>query len=172
MTFSWPQQKSFVSRCRSDPILSHSGGSGNENKNELFPLPTIIVNSGKSTSGFKTGIHKGRRRRLGVRSRRIGKALTKTRLDQRLCAVRILIVIVVTFAVLNLPFHVRKLCLNYLPSYNPDSDINHLMTPFTFLMMYANCAINPILYAFLNKRFRRSLFDFLSWRRPRCCMPL
>ena len=92
---------------------------------------------------------------------------TRIQLNQRLHAIRVLIVIVVTFAVLNLPFHVRKLCLNYLPSYDADSDVNHLLTPLTFLLMYANCAISPILYAFLNKRFRQSFLDLIFMRQRR-----
>ena len=86
-------------------------------------------------------------------------------LKQRLHAVRILILIVLTFALLNLPYHIRKLCLNYLPSYDADSDTNHFLTPLTFLLMYSNCAVNPILYGFFSGRFRQSFCDLLRCRR-------
>ena len=99
--------------------------------------------------------------------RRLHSNAARTQLNQRLYAIRVLIVIVLTFALLNLPFHVRKLCLNYLPSYDADSDVNHLLTPLTFLLMYANCAISPILYAFLNKKFRQSFVDLIFLRRRR-----
>ena len=85
--------------------------------------------------------------------------LRRIRYKQRKNVVRMFISIVITFAVLNLPFHVRKLCINYLPSFDLASDMSTLIAPITFLLMYANCAINPILYAFMSKHFRTSLKD-------------
>ena len=78
-----------------------------------------------------------------------------------------LVVIVLTFALLNLPFHVRKLCINYLPSFDLTSDTSTFIAPLTYLLMYGNCALNPILYAFFSKQFRSSLRDLLRCQRRR-----
>ena len=93
--------------------------------------------------------------------------LSHIRYKQRQTVVRMLVVIVVTFALLNLPFHLRKLCINYLPSFDLASDTSNFIAPLTYLLMYGNCALNPILYAFFSKQFRSSLRDLLRCRRRR-----
>ena len=85
-------------------------------------------------------------------------------LKSRQAVIRVLIAIVATFAICNLPFHLRKICQYYVRSYDFGSDLSYLVTAFTFLLMYTNCAINPILYAFLSKSFRSSLQDVLRLR--------
>ena len=72
-------------------------------------------------------------------------------LRSRESAIRVLIIIVVTFAVCSFPYHLRRICLYYVSSYDISSSFNQLLTPVTFLLMYANCAVNPVLYAFLSK---------------------
>ena len=82
----------------------------------------------------------------------------------RKSAVRMLIIIVVTFAACNFPYHLRRLFQYYVRSYDISSSFNQLLTPITFLLMYANCAVNPIFYAFLSKRFRSSFRDLLKFK--------
>ena len=160
---SWPccHSESHMSRSSSNPLLSahnylprkdgHIHGAENFGKAVKVKRTSETLIS--STNGHGT-----------LRQLQSNNA-ARIQLNQRLHAIRVLIVIVVTFAVLNLPFHVRKLCLNYLPSYDADSDVNHLLTPLTFLLMYANCAISPLLYAFLSKKFRQSFLDLIFMRR-------
>ena len=155
---------SCLSRSRSDPGLNFNNSpwkQGHIYKSEEAGKTVIPERHGETLISST-----GARRRLHSNAARI-------QLNQRLDAIRMLIVIVVTFAVLNVPFHVWKLCLNYLPSFDADSDLNHFLTSLTFLLMYGNCAISPILYAFLNKKFRQSFVDLIfkrRWRKMRQTM--
>uniref|UniRef100_A0A914S1L9 G-protein coupled receptors family 1 profile domain-containing protein n=1 Tax=Parascaris equorum TaxID=6256 RepID=A0A914S1L9_PAREQ len=45
--------------------------------------------------------------------------------------------------------------------------LSALIQPVTFLLMFLNSAINPLLYAFLSKRFRIAIADMLCCRRER-----
>ena len=80
-------------------------------------------------------------------------------LDDQSIPFRMLMIIVATFAVLNLPYHVQKLCINF---FDIDSETNKLLAPVTFLLMYINCAINSIVYAFSSKAFRTNSREFWS----------
>lgn len=85
--------------------------------------------------------------------------------------INMLVVVVVSFAACSLPFHTRKMLQYYWASYNHNSDASYILTPVTFLLMYANSAVNPILYTFMSRKFRTSSRDLLTCRlwqaRPR-----
>lgn len=53
-------------------------------------------------------------------------------------------------------------------SYNGASNFNALLTPLTFLVSYFNSAINPLLYAFLSRNFRKGMRELLlcSFKKP------
>jgi 7 transmembrane receptor (rhodopsin family) len=78
-------------------------------------------------------------------------------LGARRKVIRLLIALVVSFAVCVLPYHVRILWLTFgtpmLESWQS------LIPPLTFIMYYLNSALNPILYAFLSNKFRSCLVD-------------
>lgn len=102
-----------------------------------------------------------RRMRI-IRSSKYGSGA----LQSRRRIIRMLIVVVLAFALCHLPFHARKVWQYWSPKwfqYQAGSDFSNLFTPLTFLIMYANSAINPILYAFMSKKFRMSFKDLL------CC---
>ena len=89
-------------------------------------------------------------------------------LKSRQTVVRLLLVLVTSFALCNFPYHLRKICQYFLPRYSVQGYFNQIFTPLTFILMYTNCAINPILYAFMSKAFRQSLKECLrlkGWRR-------
>lgn len=46
-------------------------------------------------------------------------------------------------------------------SYNGASNFNALLTPITFLVSYFNSAINPLLYAFLSRNFRKGMREII-----------
>lgn len=69
--------------------------------------------------------------------------------------IKMLIIVVCAFAICHLPWHVRKMWQNWSENYHGDSNFSALLTPLTFLSQYMNSAINPLLYAFLSKNFRR-----------------
>ena len=99
---------------------------------------------------------------LRVKDERQGQVLRS-----RQSAIRMLILIVITFAVCNFPYYLRRICQYYVSSYDISSSFNQFLTPITFLLMYTNCAVNPILYAFLSKNFRTSFKDLLKLRLKR-----
>lgn len=77
--------------------------------------------------------------------------------------IRMLIVVVLTFALCNLPYHARKMWQYWSSDYDGGSDFSSLFTPVTFLIMYFNSGINPILYAFMSRNFRKGMKELL------CC---
>ncbi|XP_036321871.1 uncharacterized protein LOC118735937 [Rhagoletis pomonella] len=81
--------------------------------------------------------------------------------------VRMLIIFVLTFALCNLPYHARKMWQYWSRSYRGDSNFNALLTPLTFLVTYFNSGINPLLYAFLSRNFRKGMKELLlcTWKK-------
>ncbi|XP_034234246.1 trissin receptor-like [Thrips palmi] len=82
-------------------------------------------------------------------------------LKARRGVVRMLIVVVLTFAICNLPYHARKMWQYWSASYEGDSSFSSLFTPATFLLTYFNSGINPLLYAFLSRNFRKGMRELL-----------
>ncbi|XP_064120870.1 trissin receptor-like [Macrobrachium nipponense] len=78
--------------------------------------------------------------------------------------IKMLIMVVLSFAGCSLPFHARKMLQYYWSNYNHNSTASYIMTPITFLLMYANSAVNPILYTFMSRKFRTSSRDLLTCR--------
>ncbi|CAK1549898.1 unnamed protein product [Leptosia nina] len=87
--------------------------------------------------------------------------LSRNVLRARRGVVRMLIVVVLTFAICNLPFHARKMWQYWSSGYQGTSDFSALLTPLTFLITYFNSGINPLLYAFLSKNFRKGMRELL-----------
>lgn len=50
---------------------------------------------------------------------------------------------------------------NRSDSYNGGSNFMSILTPLTFLVSYTNSAINPLLYAFLSRNFRKGMRELL-----------
>uniref|UniRef100_A0A914QDQ3 G-protein coupled receptors family 1 profile domain-containing protein n=1 Tax=Panagrolaimus davidi TaxID=227884 RepID=A0A914QDQ3_9BILA len=84
--------------------------------------------------------------------------------DSRKRVIKLVVVIVSCFALLSLPRYLyltwsvwrdtnAPRCLNCLSA---------LIQPTTFLLLFINSGINPILYAFLSQRFRKAITDTLS----------
>ncbi|XP_055307119.1 trissin receptor [Sitodiplosis mosellana] len=75
--------------------------------------------------------------------------------------VRMLIIVVLTFAICNLPLHARKLWQYMSINYHGESNFSALLTPITFLISYFNSAFNPLLYAFLSRNFRKGMREII-----------
>jgi hypothetical protein len=77
--------------------------------------------------------------------------------------IRMLIVVVLAFAICNLPYHARKMWQYWSHDYDGGSTFSSLFTPLTFLVTYFNSGINPLLYAFMSRNFRKGMRELL------CC---
>ncbi|CAH2104644.1 unnamed protein product [Euphydryas editha] len=87
--------------------------------------------------------------------------LSRNVLRARRGVVRMLIVVVLTFALCNLPFHARKMWQYWSSGYQGAGNFSALLTPLTFLISFFNSGINPLLYAFLSKNFRKGMRELL-----------
>ena len=125
-----------------------SSSKGRNNMNHV-PVSSII----RSGSG-------------GVKAVRfIEKSAEKTEnaLVARRRVIRLLIAVVLTFAICVLPSHLYHL---YILFGNPDISssitIHKILPTVVYLILYSNSALNPILYAFLSDNFRKSLKELLK----------
>ena len=125
-----------------------SSSKGRNNMNHV-PVSSII----RSGSG-------------GVKAVRfIEKSAEKTEnaLVARRRVIRLLIAVVLAFAVCVLPSHLYHL---YILFGNPDISssitIHKILPTVVYLILYSNSALNPILYAFLSDNFRKSLKELLK----------
>ena len=91
---------------------------------------------------------------------------TKCKQDNVLLArrrvIRLLIVVIVSFATCVLPYHIRVLWQTWD---QPDPSFwRVLISPITFVFYYLNSGLNPLFYAFLSDRFRECLIDVVTCR--------
>ncbi|XP_034256149.1 QRFP-like peptide receptor [Thrips palmi] len=78
---------------------------------------------------------------------------------------RILLVLAVLFAMCWLPYNVTMLAMDLLGLETQQWLLTLL--PFTLLLGHCNSAINPLLYCFMTRNFRRTVRGLLTRRRPR-----
>jgi len=88
----------------------------------------------------------------------------QTALISRRKVIRLLIAVVVSFAVCVLPYHVRVLWQAFRDPLEHPADWQLVITPVTFVIYYLNSGLNPLLYAFLSNKFRTSLSDVVCGR--------
>lgn len=90
------------------------------------------------------------------------------RVDGRRRVIRLLIAIIVSFALLCLPHHVRQLWSNWTPGYAHDIyGIKALFPDLAFLLLFMNSAVNPLLYALMSKKFRKAIKDVFGRKHIR-----
>ena len=90
----------------------------------------------------------------------------KSTFENRKKVIRLLMVVVLTFTILVLPYHIRVMMEQWAP--RGSGSFGHTLFPqFTFILLYLNSAINPILYAFLSSHFRRCMLDVFRCQRRR-----
>ncbi|KAJ7336534.1 hypothetical protein OS493_011744 [Desmophyllum pertusum] len=115
----------------------------------LYPLPLLIVTVVNCLVGHRLWLH----RTPGS----ISSANRTTLEVSRRKVVKMLVVLVVVFALCWLPTHVNHYFIYFQPDvwYNMPIVVAHLM----FWVSHANSAINPMLYIALNRNFRYAFLD-------------
>ncbi|OXA62619.1 Galanin receptor type 3 [Folsomia candida] len=121
--------------------------------------PDIQCSSLKGLHSSNPATTKGPKRMRVVRSSKYGTRALQCR--RRI--IKMLIVIVVAFALCHFPIHFRKCWQYWGKGYEAGSVFSSLFTPITFLIMYAQSGINCLLYSFMSRKFRNSFADLL------CC---
>ena len=92
------------------------------------------------------------------------KSSTENALQARRKAIRLLIAVVVCFAVCVLPYHARILWQIWRTG--EGLSVYHNIFPVvSYLVLYFNSGLNPFLYAFMSDNFRRSMKEALSCGR-------
>lgn len=76
--------------------------------------------------------------------------------------IKMLVAVVFIFAVCNLPQQIRIFWSHLDPTYNTSSNFSTILTVSTFLISYMNSCLNPLLYAFLSRNFRRAMRELFN----------
>ncbi|CAL1530466.1 unnamed protein product [Lymnaea stagnalis] len=96
--------------------------------------------------------------------------VTSQRATSRRRVIRLLLAVLITFALLVLPNHLRLIIMSMtsLPGYFAGQAF---IAPICQTLLYLNSAMNPILYCLLSQSFRQSIREAVSccfsWRRKR-----
>ena len=81
-------------------------------------------------------------------------------LASRRRVVRLLVVVLVTFAACVLPHHVRLVIYSW--NVNLGTSVGSgFLAPVAFVLLYLNSALNPVLYSILSESFRRGVYECL-----------
>ncbi|XP_033739143.1 trissin receptor-like [Pecten maximus] len=122
---------------------------------------------GSKFKGFSVRNKQNSRESLSFRSRShvlsTPTRMNSTRaLKNRRKVIRLLVTIVISFAVCVLPHHVRLL-LKYWQIRIPGN--GSILSLVSFLILYLNSALNPILYALFSRNFRKSFKEIVPCKK-------
>ena len=106
------------------------------------------------------------RNRPSIRYRLTNLKKSKKVVQRRKEVIRLLATIVILFAICVLPHHI-KVVNHYWNFYYLPHSVDVYISPCSFILLYLNSALNPIVYALFSKNFRTSFKDSLRCFRKR-----
>ena len=125
--------------------------------------PSFTKNPSASSSGGSASRTPRRVSTLSSVTHRSSGMPSVSALLARRKVIRLLIAVIVSFALCALPYHIRLLWQSWG---NPQMSFGEfLLPPITFVIYYFSSALNPLLYAFLSLNFRIAMRDILTCRR-------
>jgi len=89
----------------------------------------------------------------------LSESAIKLIIERRKKVIKLLVTIVLAFALFCAPFHARKLAQHFVQSYEVDSNYATVFTIFTTLLLYSNSGINPIIYVIFSTKLRGLMLD-------------
>ncbi|XP_021353917.1 gastrin/cholecystokinin type B receptor-like [Mizuhopecten yessoensis] len=125
----------------------------------LYAVPGVIIGSSYGLIGKELWTEdKNLQRTESETSRGLGKHV----MNGRKRVAKMLIALAILFAVCWLPYHIVSLYLDFHRRH-----VQPFLTvlPFTILVGHANSALNPVLYFYSSKSFRKYLFRFLKCKK-------
>ncbi len=160
-----PDNPSITSKVQVPTVL----GGGQPSQRNATGAGSIqhVQEAGVSVRERSQMSHKTPSPAMGKKERSLVKTMSRTQrstknpLIARRKIIRLLVSIVVCFAVCVLPHHVLWLQHYWSPKRLPSHE-TLLLPPITFFVFYLNSAINPFLYALLSVHFRHALADIFS----------
>ena len=134
-----------------------------EESESSFTKNPSASSSGGSTSHGQSAQLRSRVSALSSTSRRDSGMPSESALLARRKVIRLLIAVIISFALCALPYHIRLLWQAWG---NPQMSFGEfLVPPITFVIYYFSSALNPLLYAFLSLNFRVAMRDSLTCGR-------
>lgn len=116
---------------------------------KLSNIKGEMSRSNPTGSSFRHGKH---RQTYLASSSRVAKARKKV--------IRLLIAVVISFCICVLP-HMLKVLNHYWVVFNLPHDVETILSPISFIVLYLNSVLNPFMYAMFSTNFRRSFKETL-----------
>ena len=134
-----------------------------EESESSFTKNPSASSSGGSSSHAQHALPRTRVSALSSAARRDSGMPSESALLARRKVIRLLIAVIVSFALCALPYHIRLLWQAW--GHPQMSFGEFLVPPITFVIYYFSSALNPLLYAFLSINFRVAMRDVLTCGR-------
>ena len=134
-----------------------------EESESSFTKNPSASSSGGSSSHAQHAQSRTRVSALTSAARRESGMPSESALLARRKVIRLLIAVIVSFALCALPYHIRLLWQAWGKMQMSFGEF--LVPPITFVIYYFSSALNPLLYAFLSINFRVAMRDVLTCGR-------
>lgn len=116
-----------------------------------------LSSSGSSAFGSITNHSSSNSRDGKVVRQTTQQRSAKKLLDKRRRVIKLLVMIVIVFGFCTFPFYFRKMLQNFSVTYRRSGNFAIVSTVATNLLLYANSAANPFLYALYSTQFRETI---------------